>query len=90
MKVNKHNLKMNNLKAVCSETKSLMPWGKYYLQVNWDRNTGDIWTNTLVGNSWVEYHDDNIISFNVSTPKTMQDIADLIERKFIDRTRWGI
>lgn len=86
MKVNTHGLKMVGLKEAASETKYLANCGGYlgghYVQISYDRVTGEILTNyhcSLGQNEWSAYHDKDIITIgNVSEPVTMQTIADMI------------
>lgn len=81
--LNKHGLKMCGLKRVAADSKSLN--GYYsgrYLQLNYDKSTGEVFTNfhyNLGQNSWSVYHDPNVVVIgNISSPHTMQQIADLI------------
>lgn len=81
--VNTYGITMKGLKKASGETKDLS--GYYtgaYVELFYDRSTGEIWTVyqfSLGQNSWTEYHDKNIIKTgNISIPKTMQQIADMI------------
>ena len=85
MKVNTHGLKMTGLRKAAGETKGLTDYySGHYVQVNYDKATGEVFTNyhySLGQNSWSEYHDpDVIVCGNVSSPMTMQRIADMIRR----------
>ena len=55
------------------------------LQLNYDKSTGEVFTNyhySLGQNSWSEYHDPNVkFICNLSSPCTMQQIADHIYNK---------
>lgn len=83
MKVNTHGLKMTGLKATSGETKGLR--GYYtgnYIEIFYDRATGEVWGNYQVSlgqNTWTQYDDPNVIKIcNVSEPRTMQEIANLV------------
>ena len=91
--VNTHGLKMNGLKKAAGETKDLK--GYYsgsYIQLSYDLDSGDVITDyfySLGQNSWKVYHDDSILSVgNVSEPKTMQPLADMIAQKVEEREAW--
>lgn len=77
-------MKIKGLKKVAGESKCLQ--GYYsgrYLQLNYDRKTGEIWTDehiSLGQNSWTEYHDSNIlVCGNICKPVTMQEIRQMVE-----------
>lgn len=89
MSINKYGIKMHGLRQACSETKGLH--GYYsgeYVQISYDKNTGDILTNyhySIGQNSWTQYHNPSIITLcNICSPMTMQGIADLIHEKLND------
>lgn len=82
-KVNMYGYKMNGLKAAAAETKGLR--GYYdaaYVQISYDRATGDVLTNyhvSLGHNSWTEYHDSDVVTVcYASEHMTMQEIADAV------------
>lgn len=83
MKLNLHGMAMKGLRKASGETKNL---GGYYsgqyVELFYDRSTGEVWTvfqYSLGQNTWTEYHDKNAVKIgNISTPKTMQEIADMI------------
>lgn len=82
-------LKLKNIKKVAGETKCLK--GYYhggYLQLNYNKKTHELFTvyfYSLGHNSWVVYHDDNIVTIgNISEPMTMQEIYDMVERWLIE------
>lgn len=86
MKINTYGIKMKGLRKACGETKGLS--GYYsgeYIELFYDRNTGEVWTvyqYSLGQNTWTVYHDKNIIHIaNISKPKTMQELANLIKTK---------
>lgn len=76
-------LKIKGIKKIAGESKSLR--GYYsgeYLQVNYDRSTGEAWTNfhCSFGQNWWTYHDSDIINCgNISSPMTMVQIREMIE-----------
>ena len=81
--IHTYGLKMSGLRKVAGETKSLSgPYSPEYLQLNYDRSTGEVWTDffyDLGHNNWQEYHDENVLRCgNLSSPHTMQEIADVI------------
>lgn len=81
--LNTYGLRMSGLRTVAGETKSLSgPYSPEYLQLNYDRSTGEVWTDFFfsVGhNDWAVYHDKNILNCgNLCSPHTMQEIADAI------------
>lgn len=83
--INTHGRKMTGLRKAAGESKGLR--GSYdpgYLQVNYDVSTGKVWTDYHydLGHSWhTYYHDDDIISFNICEPHTMQALSDYIHDK---------
>lgn len=81
--LNTYGLRMHGLRKVAGETKSLSgPHSPEYLQLNYDRSTGDVWTDffsSIGHNSWMEYRDENVLNCgSLSSPCTMQEIADAI------------
>lgn len=81
-KINKHGLKIRNLKKVSGET-SKDSVG--YTQISYDMATGELFADWHYGsssNSWTEYHDADVITVcNTRRHMTMQDIADEVSRK---------
>ncbi len=80
------NLKIKGLKKIAGESKGLEGYySGHYLQINYDRKTGEAWTDYHVSfgqNSWTEYNDSSIITCgNISEPMTMKEIRAMIERK---------
>lgn len=78
-------LKIKGLKKIAGESKGLEGYySGHYLQVNYDLETGETWTNehcSFGQNSWTEYHDSNIINCgNISEPTTMVQIRSMIEK----------
>lgn len=83
MAVNTHGLKINGLRKVAGETKSLNgPYDSSYLELFYDRKAHKAWTvyQCSIGqNSWTVYRDDSIVKIcNLSVPHTMQELADMI------------
>lgn len=81
--LNTYGLKMHGLRKVAGETKSLSgPYSPEYLQLNYDRSTGEVWTDffsSIGHNNWTEYHDENVFNCgNLCSPYTMQELADII------------
>lgn len=80
--VNKHNLKINGLRAACGETVDWELGSGGYTEIFYNRESGEVWTIDQVSlghNSWTVYHDPNIIKVcSTSQHMTMQEIADAI------------
>ena len=80
--INTHGRKMTGLRKAAGESKGLRGYyNAAYLQINYDKSTGEVWTNYHydLGHSWQTYYnDDDIISFNIHEPHTMQQLADCI------------
>ncbi len=79
-----NTIRIKGLKKIAGESKSLSGYySGQYLQVNYDRATGEAWTDfhcSFGQNSWSQYHDNNIINCgNISEPTTMVQIRDMIE-----------
>ena len=89
MKINKHGLKMNGLKATAGETQysNIKICGKKvkeYLQINYNMKSGDILIyRHILFNDNKKYYDKNIINiyFNNGKKLTMQELADAIYNK---------
>lgn len=84
--LNTYSMKMTGLKAASGDTKGLS--GYYsgeYVELFYDRSTGEVWTVyqcSLGQNWWTEYHDSEVIKIgNISSPKTMQELANLIHNR---------
>lgn len=83
-------LKVKGLKKIAGETKNLK--GFYsceYLQLNYNKKTGEAWTDYLCSlgqNSWKEYNDSDIINCgNISEKKTMEEIKEMIHAALYER-----
>lgn len=80
--INKHGLKMTGLKAASGETHDYGYLSPSYVEIFYDRSTGEVWTvyqYSLGMNWWTEYHDPDIIKVcNSQSHMTMQEIADAI------------
>lgn len=76
-------LKIKGLKKIAGESKGLNPYDHGYLQVNYDMETGEAWTDyhySIGSNSWSEYHDEDILTCGyISSPHTMEQIREMIE-----------
>lgn len=79
MKINKHGIKMTNLKKISGETIN-NPNG--YSQISYDRSTGELLETWHYGNNqsnWTEYHDPDIIHVcDTSRHMTMQQLANAV------------
>lgn len=84
-KINKHGLKMHGLRAASGDTENYGYYSGQYVQVSYDRSTGDVLTNyhySIGHNWWTQYHDPAIITVAMaSNHMTMQQIADAIADK---------
>lgn len=88
--INRHGLKMIGLKAASGDTKYLRGYySGHYCELFYNRSSGRVWTTyqySLGHNSWTEYHDRDVIACGIlTTPTTMQEIADLISGKLSER-----
>lgn len=103
MKTNTHGLTIKGLRKIAGETKDLRGYySGQYLQLNYDPDTGEAWTDFHVSfgqNSWTRYRDNTVVVGNISSPMTMQEIADMIARKVGERNslrvffrsgEWGV
>lgn len=87
-------LKIKGLKKIAGETKSLRGYySGFYLQLNYNIETSEVWTDFLYSlghNSWMQYHDRNIITIcNLTSPMTTNEIRKIIEEEveFIKQLR---
>lgn len=66
--------KVTGLKNASGATKVLNGWNGH-VQVNWNKETGKIWTEWETNDSWqTTYHDDDIVSVSYKHPATMKEI----------------
>lgn len=82
-KINTYGLKMTGLRKAASETKCLSRYRSPYVQISYDRETGEVITNYHASeNSWSDYHNADIYTVcRASVPMTMQQIADAIKKE---------
>ena len=82
MKLNTHGLKMKGIKKASGETCDYGYYSASYVEVFYDRSTGEIWTryqHSLGHNWWTQYSDPDIIKIcDTSEHLTMQQLADMI------------
>lgn len=75
-------MKIKGLKKIAGESKHIGKYDPEYLQLNYDKTTGEAWADyhySIGGNSWTEYHDTNILNCgNIEEPATMKEIAEMI------------
>lgn len=85
MKLKKHGLKMNGLKAASGETQNYWYYSGCYVQISYDTRGGQVLTSfhcSLGQNSWTEYPSGKIVHIcNTSRHMTMQEIADKIAQE---------
>lgn len=90
--INKHGLKMNGLKAASGWTENYGYYSGQYVQISYDRNTGDVLADyhySLGQNSWTRYHDPAIITVATTADHmTMQEIADAIAQAVRERAAY--
>lgn len=88
MTINTYGYKMEGIKNAAGDTKHLGGHAGEYSELFYDKRTGEVWTKyqySIGSNSWTVYHDPNIVKVcNIYTPKTMQQIADLIVDAMFD------
>lgn len=82
MKTNTYELKMTGLKNAASETKNLAPYCGNYVQISYNRSTGEVLADYICGeNHWIERANPDIVEICLADTKmTQQDIADAIYR----------
>lgn len=92
MKTNTYGMKMTGLKKASGETKNYGYYSDKYVELFYDRGTGEVWTVfqcSLGHNFWTQYHDPEIIKIcNASEHMTMQQIADAIHQKVTEIEYW--
>lgn len=85
MKINKYGYKMVGLKKASGETKDYGDFSGSYVEIFYDRRTGEIWTRYQysIGHNWeTKYHNSDIIKVcTTSKHLTMQQIADEIKKR---------
>lgn len=73
---------MTGLKKTSGSTENYCYYSGKYNEIFYDTETGEVWSvfqYSLGGNSWTEYHDENIVKIcNTYKHMTMQEIADCI------------
>lgn len=86
------NLKIKGIKKIAGESKGLEGYySGHYLQLNYDKKTGEAWTDEHVSfgqNNWTEYNDSSIINCgNICEPVTMEEIRKMIKDKLEMKNR---
>ena len=78
--VERHGMKIVGLRKACSVTKDEPPYSDWHYQINYDTETGEVWTDCIFGrNTWNQYRESNIITVaNTDRHMAMQEIADSI------------
>ena len=82
--LNTHNIKMHGLKRASGETINYGNTG-WHTQISYDMETGDVYTDLLLGESWSEYPPEVITVCHTTRHMTMQEIADAIARAMAQR-----
>ena len=57
----------------------------WHTQISYDMETGDVYTDLLLGESWSEYPPEVITVCHTTRHMTMQEIADAIARAMAQR-----
>lgn len=88
--LNTYGLKMKGIKAAAGDTKYIDSAAGRYVQISYNEETGDIYSDYQIScNSWNEYHDRSIFTaIRATCPMTMQEIADGIKTALDDRKAW--
>lgn len=80
--------KFTGIKAAASESKNLYGFNGR-LQINYDLVKDRVWTDYFLdSNSWAEYNDENIISFFVREPITMNGIRNAIGERIAENEEY--
>jgi hypothetical protein len=77
-------INMENIKTVAREsrTNTIGPYSRSgaHLQVNVDTETGEVWSDYLIGESWEQYHNPNILTVcNLYGRITQADLLDAVK-----------
>lgn len=91
--IDTHGLPMRGLRKAVSAIRAWSEYDSPAEQISYDRQTGDVLTDTIVGNSWVAYHDPQIINLGtyrgrVSQQQLADDIAHAV-KEADQRAEWG-
>ena len=80
--------KFTGIKAVAGESKNLYGLNGR-LQINYDLEKDRVWTDYFPdNNSWAEYNNENIISFFVREPITMDGIQTAIRERIAENEEY--
>lgn len=96
MKIDTHGLKMVGLRKASGYTENYPRESGKYVQVSYDKATGEILTTYHVSNShnsWAEYNDENVIFICFTRHHIkMQTLADIIASvvSIVTKKRWEI
>ena len=83
--LNTYGLKMTGIRKASGATCN---WDGR-TQISYDTETGEIYTNDHIGDSWSQYHSPAVITVCfASEHMTMQEIADRIREAVEDKARW--
>lgn len=83
-------MKIKGLKKIAGESKNLTGYySPEYLQLNFDRTTGEAWSNyhySIGHNSRTEYNDNNILNCGIITErKTQLELAEMIHNAIVEK-----
>ena len=81
-------MKIKGLKKIAGESKKLSGfYSPEYLQLNYNKTTGEAWTNhhySIGHNSWTEYTEPDVIACgNITEPKTQKELAAMIHEAIL-------
>lgn len=85
MKVNTHGRKMSGLRKAAGETKSLTGcYDQHYVQISYNRSTGDVFADYLNQGNFACYDNNAVIVVcRAHDPMTMQEIADAVDNRIL-------
>lgn len=76
-------MKIKGLKKASGETMNYGTYDGRYVEVFFDKSTGEIWTEfqcSLGQNTWTEYHDSNVVKLvNATRHYTMAELRAMCE-----------
>lgn len=81
----KYVMKTYQLRKVAKDTINWDSRSNTFQEIFWDTKTGEMWTVTQSGNSWTEYHNENIILVD----KTSRHLsAEKIKKLALQQIEW--
>lgn len=76
-------MKLRGIKKVCGQTKDIYPYGPLYLEVFYDRKTGEVYGKEMTPNSYTLTGEDSdwVLVLRTDRPMTMREIRQAVEAK---------